>query len=479
MSKSRFNWVCGRWGFLMAAICLMAACAAEAQTTGTNRPASRRNPSIILIMADGVGCGDLGCYGQTRIKTPNIDKLAAGGMRFTSFYAGSPVALPSRAVLMTGKHTGHASIRGAEGAIVLPPAEKTLSEILRDAGFRSAALGVWGLGDVTGSVPGSRGFEEWLGYLNDADGQNHYPEFLNRTGEGYERQIELKGRRFADDLFTETALNFMKFAKPDSFNNFRPFFLYLPYTTARANLAVARATGNGMEVPNDAPYSDEQWTPADKNRAAMITRLDGDVGQLMAKLAEYKIDRNTIVIFTSINGPRKEGGVDPAFFNSMGGLRGYNHDLAEGGIRVPLIVSWPVRMKPGAVSDLPCASWDLLPTAAEITHETPPKDIDGISLLPTLLGSAQTNRHEFLYWELHEHGFAQAARMGDWKAVRASANGPLELYNLKNDAGEKNNVADKNPEVVTKMENYLKIARTDDKNWPIQTAAETAQNKEH
>ncbi len=376
---------------------------------------------------------------------------------------------------MTGKHTGHASIRGAEGAIVLPAGEMTLSEILQHAGFRSAALGVWGLGDVTSSVPASRGFEEWFGYLNDADAQNHYPEYLNRTGEGNERQVELKGGRYADDYFTELALNFMKIAKPESYNNHRPFFLYLPYTIARANLAVARATGNGMEVPNDAPYSDEQWTQPEKNRAAMITRLDGYVGQLMAKLAEYKIDRNTMVIFTSINGPRKEGGVDPAFFNSTGPLRASNHDLAEGGIRVPLIVSWPVRMKPGAVSDLPCASWDLLPTVAEITRETPPKDIDGISLLPALLGEAQTNRHEFLYWELHEHGFAQAARMGDWKAVRASATGPLELYNLKNDAGEKSNVADKNPEIAAKLENYLKIARTDNKNWPMQSAAETAQ----
>jgi len=326
---------------------------------------------------------------------------------------------------------------------------------------------------VSSSVPSSKGFEEWFGYLNDSEAQNHYPQYLNRTGEGYDRLVEIKGR-YSDDYFTEAALNFLNYAKPEPYNHYRPFFLYLSYTIARANLLVARATGNGMEVPGDAPYSSEPWPAAEKNKAAMITRLDGYVGQLMEKLAKSKNEKNTIVIFTSANGPHKDGGVDPRFLGSAGALRGLKRDLYEGGIRVPLIIRWPLQVAGGVTSDLPCASWDFLPTAAEIIKTPPPKDVDGISFLPTLLGQVQTNRHEFLYWELHDHGFKQAVRMGDWKAVRSGVDGPLELYSLKNDLGEKNNVADKNPEVIAKIEDYLKNARTDDPNWPARTATQTA-----
>ncbi len=472
MTRCRFYVVGRRCGLLLAGICLLFVGVANAQQPGTNLPPSPRKPCIVLIVASDLGYGDLGCYGQTRIKTPNIDKLAAEGMRFTSFYAGSSVSVPSRAALMTGKHTGHSSIRGEGGMILLQAGDVTMAQILQKAGFRTAALGVWGLGDVSSSVPSSKGFEEWFGYLNDAEAQNHYPQYLSRSGEGYDRLVETKGK-YSDDYFTESALNFLNYGKPEPYNHYRPFFLYLPYTIARANTQVGQATGNGMEVPSDAPYSGEQWPAPEKNKAAMITRLDGYVGQLMDKLAQSKNDKNTIVIFTSANGPHKEGGVDPRFFNSAGPLRGLKRDLYEGGIRVPLIVRWPLQVGAGATSDLPCASWDFLPTAAEIAKTPPPKDIDGISLLPTLLGQVQTNRHEFLYWELHDHGFKQAVRMGDWKAVRSGTDGPLELYNLKTDLGEKNNVVDKNPEVVAKIEDYLKNARTDDKNWPARTTGQT------
>jgi arylsulfatase A-like enzyme len=284
-----------------------------------------------------------------------------------------------------------------------------------------------------------------------------------------------KKGKYSDDYFMETAMKFMELAKPESYNNQRPFFLYLPFTIARANVALGKQTGNGMEVPDAASYSGESWPPAEKNKAAMITRLDDYVGVLMKKLEGYKIDRNTIIIFTSTAGPHKEGGVDPAFFNSAGPLRGAKRDLNEGAIRVPLIVSWPARVKAGGVSDLPCASWDIFPTAADIVKAPAPGETDGISLLPALTGQTQTNRHEFLYWELHEPTFKQAVRMGDWKIVRSTFDGPPELYNLKTDPGEKTNVAGKNPDVVMKISSYLRTARTDDKNWPASGADQTAQ----
>src|SRR6185436_10959239 len=220
-------------------------------------------------------------------------------------------------------------------------------------------------------------------------------------------------------------------------------------------------------VPTDAPYSGEPWSQVEKNKAAMITRLDAYVGQLMDKLTELKIDDNTIVLFSSDNGPHKEGGVDPNFFQSAGPLRGFKRDLYEGGIRVPLIFRWPTAIKPGQVSTMVAAFWDFLPTAAEIAGGRCPTNLDGVSLLPTLLGAAQTNRHDFLYWEFHERGFQQAVRMGDWKAVRPQVGDALELYDLKSDASEKQNVAEKNPAVIAQMEAYLKNARTESEQWPI------------
>jgi len=282
MTRCRYYAAGRRWGLFLAGICLLLASAAQAQQSNAGLPPAPRKPCIVFILASDLGYGDLGCYGQTRIKTPNIDKLAAEGMRFTSFYAGSSLSVPSRAALMTGKHTGHSAIRGEGGMTLLQAGDVTMAEILQKSGFRTTALGVWGLGDVSSSVPSSKGFEEWFGYLNDAEAQNHYPQYLNRTGEGYDRLVEIKGK-YSDDYFTEAAFNFLNYAKPEPYNHYRPFFLYLPYTIARANIEVGRATGNGMEVPGDAPYSSEQWPPPEKNKAAMITRLDGYVGQLMDK----------------------------------------------------------------------------------------------------------------------------------------------------------------------------------------------------
>ena len=436
-------------------------------------------PSIIFILADDLGYGDLGCYGQTKIKTPNLDKLAAEGMRFTSFYAGSTVCAPSRCALMTGRHTGHAMIRG-NATVALRAQDLTVAEVLKEAGYRTALIGKWGLGnpDTTG-LPQKKGFDEFLGYLDQVHAHDYYPDYLWRydpptdAKPGYDGRVEFAenqgGRKvvYVNDLFTSAALNYVGINKPEPLNNYRPFFLYLAYTIPHANNEAGQRTGNGMEVPGDFPYSDQPWPPAEKNKAAMITRLDGYVGQLLDKLKELKIDESTIILFSSDNGPHKEGGVDPKFFQSSGPLRGIKRDLYEGGIRVPLIVRWPGKIKPGTVNDQAWAFWDFLPTAAEVADAKVPPNLDGRSMLPALLGQGQTNGHEFLYWEFHERGFQQAVRMGDWKAVRPQVGAPLELYNLSPDLGEKQNVAGQNPEVVAKIEAYLKGARTESEQWPI------------
>jgi arylsulfatase A-like enzyme len=452
-----------------------------AQPSYTLHPAERK-PSIIFILADDLGYGDLGCYGQTKIKTPNLDKLAAEGMRFTSFYAGSTVCAPSRCALMTGLHTGHALVRG-NALVALRPQDLTVAELLRAGGYRTALIGKWGLGnpDTTG-VPQKKGFDEFLGYLDQVHAHDYYTDYLWRydprtdAKPGYDGRVEFPENRdgklgmYMDDVFNTAALRFVSNNKPDKLNHFRPFFLYLAYTIPHANNEEGQRTGNGMDVPSDAPYSDQPWPQTEKNKAAMITRLDTYVGQLLDKLKELKMDENTVIFFSSDNGPHKEGGVDPSFFHSGGPLRGIKRDLYDGGIRVPLIVRWPGEIKAGTTNDQPWAFWDFLPTAADIATTKVPEKIDGISMLPTLLGLPQTNRHEFLYWEFHEGGSQQAVRMGDWKAVRLRPGAPLELYNLGTDLGEKHNVAAQNPEVVAKIEAYLKTDRTESEQWPIKAA---------
>lgn len=448
-----------------------------------NPPPAPRRPNIILILADDLGYGDLGCYGQAKIKTPNIDKLAEEGIRFTSFYAGSTVCAPSRAALMLGRHTGHVNIRGNGKGQALQPAEVTVAQVLKAAGYRTGIIGKWGLGDEGSSgVPNLKGFDEFLGYLNHTHAHDYYTDHLWRyaplVNTNFDGQIPLiqnaGGRKgeYTHDLFTMAALNFVRINKPDQFNRHRPFFLFLSYTIPHANNEYGRATGNGMQVPSDEPYSNQPWPAPEKNKAAMITRMDTDIGRLVEKLRELKIDDNTIIFFSSDNGPHKEGGVDPKFFNSSGGLRGIKRDLYEGGIRVPMIVRWPARIKPSQVSDFVWALWDFLPTAAEVARTKPPEALDGISVLPLLTGREQTNHHEFLYWEFHERGFQQAVRMGEWKGVRPQAGEPLELYNLKADRGEKQNVAEANPEVIAKIEKYLKTARVESGRWPIKPPPE-------
>jgi len=262
--------------------------------------------------------------------------------------------------------------------------------------------------------------------------------------------------QYIPDLLTKAALNFVQINQPDAFNHYRPFFLLLEYTTLRANTAETARTGNGMQVPTDAPFSSEPWPQPEKNRAAMIARLDGHLGQLLEQLHKLGMTNNTVIFFTSDTGPHREGGVDPKFFQSAGPFRGMGGNLYEGGLRVPMIAHWPGRIPAGQVSDFTWAAWDFLPTATDIALTRSPTNVDGISVLPALLGQTQTNRHESFYWKLQSREVAQAARAGDWAAVQPKVGAPLELYHLKTDPCETNNVADKNPDVIKKFEILLK-----------------------
>jgi len=437
----------------------------RAQTTAVGE----RLPNIIFIMADDLGYGDLGCYGQKQIKTPNLDRMAAQGIRFTQYYAGSTVCAPSRSVLMTGQHTGHTYIRG-NAKENLRPEDTTVAEVLKRAGYATGLVGKWGLGhEGSTGVPTRKGFDYFFGYLDQTHAHNYYPTFLLRN----EERVKLRnvvpnegpvgqGKAsqkvdYSPDLMTEEALSFI------DRNQGQSFFLYLAYTIPHAN---NEAAGAGMEVPDLGEYRDRAWPSSSKAFAAMVTRMDRDVGRLFEKLTQLGIDRQTIVFFTSDNGPHHEGGNDPNFFDSNGPLRGIKRDLYEGGIRVPMIARWPGRIKAGAVSSQVWGHLDFLPTAAELAGVKPPQNIDGFSFLPALLGKKQRS-HEFLYWEFYEGGFAQAVRMQDWKAVRLAPGQPLELYALKDDLSEQHNLALKQPTIVARIEEYLKTARVESEKWPV------------
>jgi arylsulfatase A-like enzyme len=432
---------------------------------------SSRPPNIVFVLADDLGYGDLGCYGQKEIQTPLLDRLAAEGMRFTQCYAGSTVCAPSRCALMTGRHTGHATIRG-NALVPLRPEDVTVAEVLKAAGYTTGLIGKWGLGEPgTTGIPNRKGFDYFYGYLNQVHAHNYYPDYLWKNQEKLELAgnevkagVATKRAQYSHDLFTREALAFLEQHQKE------PFFLYLAYTIPHANNERGKAEGNGMEVPSDEPYSNKRWPQVEKNYAAMITRLDADIGRLVRKLQELKIDEQTIVFFSSDNGPHKEGGADPAFFHSSGPLRGYKRNLYEGGIRVPMLVRWPGRIRAGAVSDQVWAFWDFLPTAAELAGAKPPVGIDGLSVVPTLLGKGEQKQHAYFYWEFHERGFQQAVRLRDWKAVLPKLGGALELYDLTKDIGEQFNVAGQHADVVASIEELLKTARTDSAQFPIRPA---------
>jgi arylsulfatase A-like enzyme len=447
----------------------LAACSALvlAAVNAPGAPAADRPPNIIFILADDLGYGDLGCYGQVRIRTPHLNQMAREGLRFTQCYAGSTVCAPSRCALMTGLHAGHGRIRG-NSTVPLRPEDVTVAEILQKAGYTTGLVGKWGLGEPgTTGVPNRKGFDYFFGFLNQVDAHNYYPDYLWRNtatvaiaGNVVKNRIAVRRAQYAPDLFTSDAIAFMEK------NRDRPFFLYLAYTTPHANNELARVTGNGMETPTDEPYKAKSWPQVEKNKAAMITGLDADIGRLLQRLKALGLEESTVVFFSSDNGPHKEGGVDPQFFDSAGPFRGHKRDLTEGGIREPLIVRWPGKIVPNRASDVVTAFWDFPATAAELAGAPAPAG-DGISMVPTLFSQAGQKTHDFLYWEFGERGFQQAVRMGDWKATRPQADEPLELYDLKTDPGEAHNVADSHSDVVSRIEAYLKTARTPSADFPI------------
>lgn len=472
----------------------IAVCFAELLLTaacGSNRALAAgapHEPNIILILADDLGYGDLGCYGQKAIRTPQIDRMAAEGMRFTDCYAGSAVCAPSRCCLMTGLHSGHASVRGNHevqpmGQLPLPADTVTVAGVLQHAGYATAMVGKWGLGGPDSSgAPNKQGFDYFYGYLCQRHAHNSYPDFLFRNNLkvqlGNEVSHTIGGRdvspsgvatkrvAHSNDLFSEESLALVEKHKNDR------FFLYLPYTLPHANNET-----NSMEVPDFGPYANQKWPESQKGYAAAVTRLDGYVGKLLAKLEELGIDQKTIVFFTGDNGPHKEGGVDPKFFHSSGPFRQYKGSLYEGGIRVPMIAHWPGHIKPGTSSDLAWAFWDFFPTAAELAGAKTPPALDGLSIVPTLLGRDGQEKRDFLYWEFNiwwpemkRSTTAQAVRMGSWKGVRLSPNWPIQLYDLASDIAEAHDVAADHPDLVEKIVAHFKTAHTDSTQWPLKLA---------
>jgi arylsulfatase A len=421
-------------------------------------------PNIILIHADDLGWGDLSCYGQARFRTPHLDRLAAEGTRFTHYYAGSTVCAPSRYALLTGFHMGHAYIRG-NGEIPLRPEDVTVAKLLKAKGYATSVVGKWGLGlpNNTGR-PDLQGFDESFGYLDHKHAHRQYTDHLYRNG----AKLDIDPQSWSGDLFEREALDFVARKKGG------PFFLYLAFPNPHAELRAPKEAVDEFSF-DEKPFVNEKadahpsagYRSQPKPRAAfaaLVTRMDRSVGRLMAALKELGLDGKTLVLFTSDNGPHKEGGADPAFFRSSGPYRGLKRDLYEGGIRVPMIARWPGKVPAGRVSDFAWAHWDFLPTACALAGVEAPPGLDGLSVLPTLLGREQPG-HEYLYWEFFERGFDQAVRWGDWKGVRNGLDGPLELYDLKSDEGEAADVAAKHPDVAAKLEALMKSARTPSERW--------------
>ncbi|NQU88085.1 MAG: arylsulfatase, partial [Mariniphaga sp.] len=432
------------------------------------------------ILADDLGYGDLSCYGQQNFQTPNIDKLAQNGMMFTQHYSGATVCAPSRSALMTGLHTGHTPVRGnkevqPEGQWPLPDKNVTVAELLKENGYVTGAFGKWGLG-FPGSEgdPNNQGFDVFYGYNCQRIGHHYYPyhmwdnqeKVLLEENEGYATGI------YGPDIIHKNAIKFLEENKDIT------FFMYYPSVIPHAELFAPEkymgkyrekfTTEKDYQGTDDGPdYRNGPYGSQPESHAAfvaMINVLDDQVGEIMATLDELGIAENTLVIFTSDNGPHMEGGADPDYFDSNGPLKGYKRDLYEGGIRVPMIAVWPEKIKSESKSDHISAFWDFLPTVCDVVGIDSPKGIDGISYLPGLIGEEQ-KKHDYLYWEFHERGGRIAIRQGNWKLIRYNINqipmGEFELYNLLEDIGEENNVASQYPKKVTELKELLKNARTD------------------
>jgi len=443
-------------------------------------------PNIVYILADDLGYGDLSCYGQQKFSTPNIDRLAREGMLFTQHYTGCTVSAPSRSCLLTGLHTGHTPIRGnkemePEGQWPLPSGSVTVAEMLKTRGYSTGAFGKWGLGFIdTEGDPNAQGFDEFAGYNCQRLAHNYYPDHLWHNHEKIMLHENDSGRTgaYSADIIHKAALNFIENHKD------KPFFMFYPTTIPHAELITKEeylALFRGKFDPEKpyrgvdegtayrlGPYGSQPEPHA--AFAAMIKQLDDYVGEILDLLIDLGIEENTIVIFASDNGPHLEGGADPVYFNSSSVLRGFKRDLYEGGIRTPLVVKWPAKIKKGTISGHISAFWDVLPTFADIAGAEVPENIDGISFLPELLGKKQ-KQHEYLYWEFHEQGGRQAVRMGRWKAVKSNINmdpgGATELYDLSKDVGETTDVAILQPDIVKKMEEIMKQAHMSSEVFPF------------
>jgi arylsulfatase A len=448
------------------------------QITGAQKSSK---PNIIFILADDLGYGDIGCYGQQKISTPNIDRLAKMGVKFTQFYSGSAVCAPARSSFMTGQHTGHTPVRGnktfpPEGQTPLHDSVITIAMLLKQAGYETGAFGKWSLGFITTpGDPEKKGFDEFYGYNCQSLAHNYYPDHLWHNHD----RIDLSGNLkydsvYSADLIHGQAMNFIN-AKHN-----KPFFLYLPYTLPHADVIAPHDDVYDYYVKkfNEQPV-EQKSTDNEKHHfdpyphaafAAMVSRLDKFVGEIMNAVKKKGIEKNTLIIFTSDNGPHKENGGDPVFFNGSGGLKGIKRDLYEGGIRVPFIAFQQGVTNPGTVNTMPAALWDLFPTFLQMAGIKQTKNVDGISMLPALKGQKQ-NQHAYFYWEFHEGGGKQAVRFGNWKGVKlnvsATNNSPIELYDLKTDPQEKNNIAFKHPEIVKQIEAMMKAAYVPNKDWPL------------
>lgn len=472
---------------LVALLSLTAAALTSRESAGVEpggSPASQ--PNFIFIMADDLGYGDLGCYGQQLIETPRLDRMAREGMRFTQAYAGCTVCAPSRSVLMTGRHMGHTYVRGNASRDMsiqsLRTEDQTVAELLKSAGYDTALCGKWGLGhDTPGNtgLPNDQGFDFFFGYLNQVHAHNYYPEFLwrnkqkqplrnrvERVGSGYGGFVggyATKRLDYSHDLVCDEALKFVREHQQG------PFFLYLALTIPHANNEGARATGNGQEVPDFGIYADRDWSEQDKGQAAMITRMDGDIGRLLDELAQLGIDQQTLTIFTSDNGPHEEGGHDTERFQPSGPLRGMKRDLYEGGIRLPFIVHWPNTTPANSHSDHITYFGDVMATAADLAGVPKPAGIDSISIVPEITGKHdQQQDHEYLYWEFYERGGKQAVRAGKWKAIRVPMfTGKTELFDLSQDIGETRNLANQYPDVVKRLKKMMDAAHQPHPNWQV------------
>lgn len=440
--------------------------------------AAAERPNIIYIMADDLGYGDLGCYGQKVVNTPHLDRMAAEGIRFTDHYAGHTVCRPSRLVLWLGQHCGHTKLIGNRDRF-LQPEETTVAELLKSKGYRTGGVGKWALGNVDDPSqvnnpghPNHNGFDYWFGYLNQGNAHNFYPPFLwenmnqvTLPGNVLMKDPQARGRvsiervSYSHDFMTDAAFRFIREHQAE------PFLLHIHWTLPHANNEGGRVLKNGMEIPDYGEYKNQEWPETEKGFAAMVTHMDRDVGRLFDLLDELKLDEKTLVIFTSDNGPHQEGGHQHEYFDSNGPLKGYKRSMHEGGVRVPMIARWQGKIQSGTTSAHPSAFWDFLPTACEIAGVTPPAGIDGISYLPTLLGKdAEQKQHEYLFWASQEGETSIGMRQGDWKLVKyrkkkgAGQNSTEDwrLYQLSEDVGEEKDLSDAMPERVTAMQEILK-----------------------